>query len=40
MALVMALRAPNGLDIAEKIAVGIRKVFDNIDQIDPDKILG
>jgi len=39
MALVMALRAPNGLDIAEKIAAGIRKVFDNIDQIDPDRIL-
>lgn len=39
MALVMALRAPNGLDIAEKIATGIRKVFDNIGQIDPDRIL-
>jgi len=40
MALVMALRAPNGLDVAEKIGEGIRKVFENVDQIDPDKILG
>jgi len=39
MALVMALRAPNGPDIAKKIAEGIRKVFDNIGQIDPDRIL-
>jgi len=39
MALVMALRAPNGTDMAEKIAAGIRKVFDNIGQIDPDRIL-
>lgn len=39
MALVMALRAPNGTAMAEKIAAGIHKVFDNIDQIDPDRIL-
>ena len=39
IALVMALRAPNGPDIAEKIALGIRKVFDNIGEIDPDRIL-
>jgi dTDP-4-amino-4,6-dideoxygalactose transaminase len=39
MALVMALRAPNGPDIAERIAGGIRKVFDNLGQIDPDRIL-
>jgi dTDP-4-amino-4,6-dideoxygalactose transaminase len=39
MALVMALRAPNGADIAERIAAGIRKVFDNLGQIDPDRIL-
>jgi dTDP-4-amino-4,6-dideoxygalactose transaminase len=39
MALVMALRAPNGPDLAEKIAAGIRKVFDAIAAIDPDRIL-
>lgn len=39
IALVMALRAPNGPDIATKIATGIRKVFDHISQIDPDRIL-
>jgi len=39
IALVMALRAPNGPDMAERIALAIRKVFDQIDQIDPDRIL-
>lgn len=39
IALVMALRAPNGLDVAEKIGAGVRKVFENFDKIDPDKIL-
>ena len=39
IALVMALRAPNGLDVAEKTAEAIRKVFENINQINPDKIL-
>jgi dTDP-4-amino-4,6-dideoxygalactose transaminase len=39
MALVMALRAPNGPQIAEKIAAGIRKVFDAIGTIDPERIL-
>ncbi len=39
MALVMALRAPNGPDIAEKIAAGIRKVFENLGEIDPQRIL-
>ncbi len=39
IALVMALRAPNGPEIAEKVAAGIRKVFDAIDTIDPDRIL-
>ena len=33
------LRAPNGTDVAEKVAAGFRKVFDNIDKIDPDKVL-
>jgi perosamine synthetase len=40
IALVMALRAPNGPEIAEPVADGIRKVFENIDQIDPERILG
>ena len=35
VALELALRAPNGTDIAEAIAGGIRKVFDHIDRIDP-----
>jgi dTDP-4-amino-4,6-dideoxygalactose transaminase len=39
IALVMALRAPNGPDIAEKIATGIRKVFENLGEIDPERIL-
>jgi len=38
IALVMALRAPNGLDVAEKIAEAIRKVFENIQLIDPEKV--
>jgi len=37
IALVMALRAPNGLDVAERISAGVRKVFENVDQIDPDR---
>jgi perosamine synthetase len=37
-ALVMALRAPNGVEETGKVAAGIRKVFQNIDQIDPDAI--
>ena len=40
IALVMALRAPNGPEISEPVAEGIRKVFENIDQIDPERILG
>jgi len=40
IALVMALRAPNGLEVTERVADGIRKVFDAIDTIDPDRILG
>jgi len=39
LVLVMALRAPNGPDIAEPIADGIRKVFENLDQSDPERIL-
>ena len=38
-ALVMALRAPNGPDVAARVAAGIRKVFENIGTIDPDEIL-
>lgn len=33
------LRSPNGTDVAEAVAEGFRKVFENIDQIDPDQIL-
>ena len=36
MSVVKTLRAPNGLDIAEKAVEAIRKVFDNIDQIKVD----
>ena len=39
IALVKALRAPNGADVVEKIAAGIRKVFGAIDRLDPDRIL-
>ena len=33
------LRAPNKTDVAEKVSEAFRKVFENISQIDPDKIL-
>ena len=33
MSIVQTLRAPNGLDIAEKVAEAVRKVFENIDKI-------
>lgn len=39
IALVQALRAPNGPETMKKVAEGIRKVFETIDQIDPDRIL-
>jgi dTDP-4-amino-4,6-dideoxygalactose transaminase len=39
MSIVQTLRAPNGLDIAAKVAEAVKKVFANIDQIDPEKIL-
>ncbi len=39
MSIVQALRAPNGLDMAEKAAQGILKVCNNLDKIDPDRIL-
>jgi dTDP-4-amino-4,6-dideoxygalactose transaminase len=34
------LRAPNGADVAEKVAEAFIKVFANVGQIDPDRILG
>ena len=39
ISIVRTLRAPNGLDIAKKVAEAVRKVFDNISSIDPEKIL-
>ena len=33
------LRAPNGPDLAKRVGEAIRKVFDNIEKIDPDEIL-
>lgn len=38
IALVTALRAPNGLDVAEKVVAAVRKVFENINEIDPNKV--
>ena len=38
ISIVQTLRAPNGLDITEKVNQGIRKVFENIDQIDHARI--
>ena len=38
ISIVQTLRAPNGLDIAAQAAEGIRKVFDNLDQIDVKRI--
>jgi dTDP-4-amino-4,6-dideoxygalactose transaminase len=37
--MTMPLRAPNGTDVAEKVADAFEKVFGNIDQVDPDRIL-
>jgi hypothetical protein len=31
--MVMALRAPNGPDVARLLAAGIRKVMENVDQV-------
>ncbi|MDD3925941.1 MAG: DegT/DnrJ/EryC1/StrS family aminotransferase [bacterium] len=39
MSVVQTLRAPNGLEIAAKVVAAIRKVFNNIDRIHPDRIL-
>ncbi len=39
ISIVQTLRAPNGLDIAAKVVAAVKKVFANIDQIDPAKIL-
>jgi len=38
-AMVMCLRAPNTSDTARKIGQSIRKVFDNIHTIDPEKVM-
>ena len=38
ISVVQTLRAPNGLDIAEQAVQGIKKVFNNFDRIDPDKV--
>lgn len=32
------LRAPNGTDLAHRVADAVEKVFDNIDRIDPEKV--
>ena len=40
MSIVQTLRAPNGLDIAAKVAESVKKVFSNINEMDVDKILG
>ena len=34
------LRAPNGPEVATKIAEAMRKVFESIDRLDPDEVLG
>ncbi len=39
IALVMVLRAPNDTVMASRVAQAIKKVFSNIDKIDPDKIM-
>lgn len=37
--MTVPLRAPNRTDVAEKTAEAFIKVFENIDDIDPDKVL-
>ena len=39
MSIVQTLRAPNGLDVAAKVAESVKKVFSNISKIDVNKIL-
>ena len=34
------LRAPNGPEVAAKVAEAMRKVFESIDRLDPDEVLG
>ncbi len=38
ISVVQTLRAPNGLDIAEQAVQGIKKVFNSLDTLDPDKV--
>ena len=38
VSIVQTLRAPNGLDIAARVVAGIRKVFENLDRIDVERI--
>ena len=37
--IINPLRIPNGVKAAKAVARGVRKVFENLDQIDPDRIL-
>jgi len=39
LGMTMPLRAPNGADVAEAISAGIRKVFENVDQLDVGQLL-
>ncbi len=39
-AIIMPLRAPNGPDVAKRVGEAVRKVFDKIGRIDPERILG
>jgi hypothetical protein len=37
--MTVPLRAPNGPKVAKAVAKGIRKVFENVEKFDVDKIL-
>lgn len=37
--MTVPLRAPNGTDVAEKVAESFTKVFENIGEVDPEKVL-
>ena len=37
--MTVPLRAPNGTDVAQRVAEAFRKVFENVDRIDPEQLL-
>ena len=40
MGMTVPLRAPNGPEVAKAVADAFHKVFEGIEELDPDQILG